>query len=83
MDKVCKTGAKRNSSKSYSLRLDKMIKEALKIASQYPESGKKTDEENTRVKVVRDYLLFYDFGADEIIVLSIWDASRNDQVQPY
>lgn len=60
-----------------------MIKEALKIASQYPESGKKTDEENTRVKVVRDYLLFYDFGADEIIVLSIWDASRNDQVQPY
>ncbi len=73
----------RNSSKTYSLRLNKMIKEAIKIASQYPESGRKTDEGSTRVKIVRDYLIFYDFNPYEIIVLSIWDANRNDQIKPY
>jgi toxin YoeB len=60
-----------------------MIKEAIKIASHYPESGRKTDEGSTRVKIVRDYLIFYDFNPKEIIVLSIWDANRNDQVKPY
>ncbi len=73
----------RNSSKTYSLRLNKMIKESIKIAAHYPESGRKTDEGSTRVKIVRDYLIFYDFNPKEIIVLSIWDANRNDQIKPY
>jgi toxin YoeB len=72
----------RNLSKRYSIRLNEMIKETLKIASLYPESGRRTNEGNTRVKIIRDYLLFYDYNETEIIVLSIWDANRNYKSSP-
>lgn len=72
----------RNLSKRFSIRLNKMIIEALHIIAIYPESGRKTNEGNTRVKVIRDYLLFYDYNFNEIIVLSIWDANRNNSESP-
>jgi hypothetical protein len=43
----------RNSSKQFSKRLNKMIIEALQIIALYPETGRKTNDGNTRVKVIR------------------------------
>jgi hypothetical protein len=72
----------RNLSKQFSIRLNKMIIEVLQIIALYPETGRKTNGGNTRVKVIRDYLLFYDYNINEIIVLSIWDANRNNGESP-
>jgi addiction module RelE/StbE family toxin len=72
----------RNQSKTYPVKLNKLIKETLQLASNYPESGRKTNFENGRVLMIRDYLLFYEVNKTTIVVLSIWDERRNDKT-PY
>jgi toxin YoeB len=69
----------RNQSKTYSLKLNKLIKETLQIAALYPDSGRKTTFENVRVKIIRDYFLFYEANNTALIVLAIWDVRRNDK----
>jgi toxin YoeB len=41
--------------------------------------GRKTDEENVRVKIVRNYLIFYEITETKIIILTIWDNRRNPE----
>src|ERR1035437_5879163 len=69
----------RNQSKTYSLKLNKLIKETLQIAALYPDSGRKTTFENVRVKIIRDCFLFYEANNTSLIVLAIWDVRRNDK----
>ena len=66
----------RNKSKTYSIKLNKLFISTLRQLSENPKIGRKTDFENVRVKIVRDYLLFYDFDASQIKVLSLWDGRR-------
>lgn len=67
----------RNVSKKYSIKLNKLFLESIKLIAQFPAIGRKTDfDENVRLKVVRDYLLFYEFDKRQIKVLSVWDARK-------
>jgi len=66
----------RNQSKTYSLKLNKLIKDTLQSLSQNPYIGRKSDYDNVRVKIVRDYLIFYSFNERELFVLSLWDSRR-------
>lgn len=66
-----------NKSKTYSIKLNSLFQEAVKLISQYPNLGKPTSDENVRFKVVGDYLLFYELVDDQIHILNIWD-SRQD-----
>jgi toxin YoeB len=69
----------RNKSKRYSIKLNKLFGETLKKTAENPMIGRKTDfDENIRVKIVRDYLLFYKFDDKQLKVLSIWDGNRDD-----
>ena len=69
----------RNKSKTYSIKLNKLFIESLKLVAQFPTIGRKTDfDENTRLKVVRDYLLFYEYDDKQIKVLSVWDGNQDD-----
>ena len=73
---------KRNKSKSYSIKLNELFKESTKIISDYPQIGKLTNEKNVRVKIVRDYLLFYEVTENHIFVLTIWDSRQDpDKLQ--
>jgi len=74
----------RNKSKTYSIKLNKLFIETIKKLSENPTIGKKTDfEENVRLKIVRDYLIFYQFDNNQIKVLSVWDGNRDDRkIQP-
>ncbi|WP_394351925.1 type II toxin-antitoxin system RelE/ParE family toxin [Perlabentimonas gracilis] len=45
--------------------------------SKYPEIGKRTDIENVRAKIIKEYLLFYEIAGQEIIVLTIIDGRRD------
>jgi toxin YoeB len=67
----------RNKSNTYSRRLNELFKESVKIISRYPLIGKPTTEENVRIKIVRDYLLFYEIREEIIIILMIWDSRQN------
>ncbi len=60
-----------------SIKLNKLVIETLRKIALHPNTGRNTDIKNVKVKIVRDYLLFYEVIADEIIVLCIWDGRRD------
>jgi addiction module RelE/StbE family toxin len=72
-----------NQSKTYSKKLNQLIKKALALIAAHPNIGRRTDIENVRVKMVRDYLIFYEEQNDHIFILSIWDNRRNPENVPY
>lgn len=74
---------KNNVSITYSRKLNELFKRAVLLISAHPEIGRKTDIENIRIKLVRDYLLFYEETEKEIIILSIWDNRRDPEQVPY
>lgn len=69
----------RNKSKLYSKKLNNLINESLILVSKHPLIGKRTDVENVRVKLLRDYLIVYEEAENEIVVLTIWDNRRNPE----
>ncbi|KFF07802.1 type II toxin-antitoxin system RelE/ParE family toxin [Chryseobacterium luteum] len=68
----------RNQSKTFSIKLNELIISSIKLLSQFPLIGRKTAVSNVRVKVVKDYLIFYEFSEAELIILSIWDGRRKE-----
>jgi len=44
-----------------------------------PEIGRKTDIPNVRIKIVRDYLIFYEVQNESILILSFWDSRQNPE----
>lgn len=68
-----------NKSKTYSLKLNKLFILAVKQLAENPMIGRETDFKNTRVKIVRNYLLFYEFNDTEIKILSVWDGRRDQK----
>ena len=70
---------KRNKSKAYSEKLNKLFKEAVKLIADHPEIGKPTDNKNVRIKVVRDYLILYELKDEEITIFSIWDSRQDPE----
>ena len=69
----------RNKSKTFSIKLNKLILYNVRLLADHPAIGRKTDIENVRVKIIRDYLIFYEFSAFELIILSIWDGRRENR----
>ena len=70
----------RNKSKTYSIKLNKLFIEATRKIADYPEVSRKTDfDENVRLKIIRNYLLFYEYDEKQIKVLSVWDGNRDER----
>ena len=69
----------RNKSASFSIKLEAEIQEAVKAIATNPEIGKKTKNENTRLKLVRDYWIVYDIELSQINILSIFDTRQDDK----
>lgn len=67
----------RNNSSTYSKKLDKLFREALNIIRDYPQIGQPTDDQKVRVKIIKDYLLIYEYTNSSIILLTIWDSRRD------
>jgi toxin YoeB len=70
---------KRNKSKTYSRKLNRLFKEAINLIIDYPEIGNRADLENVRAKIIRDYIMFYEINDDELFILSIWDTRQNPE----
>ena len=67
----------RNKSNYYSVRLNKLFEEAANLISVFPNVGKKTEQENIRIKIVRNYLLVYEEFENEIHILAIWSSHQD------
>lgn len=68
---------RRNGTRIYSKKHYQTVKNALKILSKYPESGKLTEKSFIRSKIIRDYYLFYSFDDANLIVLGFCDMRRD------
>jgi plasmid stabilization system protein ParE len=67
----------RTKSATYSKKLNQIFINISKLISKYPNIGKKTDIDNIRFKIIKDYLFTYRETSDTIEILTIWD-SRQD-----
>ena len=65
---------KRNKSSKFSEKLDKLFLQKIELLSLHPFIGKKTTSKSVRVKIARDYLIFYEILDTEIHILSIKDG---------
>lgn len=71
--------AKRNKSKTYSLKLHKKIKSEILITLKQPNIGKQTDILNIRGLIIENYIVFYELLDTNIIILNIWDCRQNPE----
>lgn len=73
----------RNKSNIYSQKLNQLFIDSIKIICRHPNIGIETDSENVRVKIVRDYLIFYEITKYHIHILTIWDSRQNPENLKY
>jgi plasmid stabilization system protein ParE len=75
---ILKYWISRNQSSAYSIKLNNLFDEAVEFLSLNPYAGRSTDDNEIRIKVVRDYWLIYTV-AEDIIILRVWDVRQNPQ----
>jgi plasmid stabilization system protein ParE len=68
---------KRNKSKVYSNKLQKLISKEVNLLLKQPDLGLKTSEETTRGLIIQDYIVYYEITDEKIMIHSIWDCRQN------
>jgi len=75
--KILEYYAERNKSKTYSAKLYQRFNNELKTLLKQPDVGLNTEITPVRGLIVDDYILFYEFNNEKIIVHSVWDCRQN------
>jgi len=75
--KILEYWIKRNKSYTYSLKLDRLLKDTLQLIDGHPESSQMSDYPTVRVKTFRDYSVYYRAYSEYIEILSIRDSRRD------
>ncbi len=70
---------RRNVTKTYSRKINSEINKLLNLLTKQPFLGKKTDTENLRVIIHREFKIFYRIELTEIIILMVWDCRQNPE----
>ena len=79
LEGILKYWEDRNGSKTYSLKLNRLVQDCLKQISKYPESGRIAKYQNVHYRIVRDYFIYYTYTEKEIEVLSLCDMRRDPE----
>jgi toxin YoeB len=67
----------RNNSKTYSIKLQKLISKEVNLLLKQPDLGLKTSEDTTRGLIIENYIVYYEITDDKIIIHTIWDNRQN------
>jgi len=67
----------RNKSKSYSIKLYKLLNKEVKLLLKYPDLGLKTTEPSVRGLIIDNYIIYYEVTDDKIIIHTIWDCRQD------
>ncbi|KGO91263.1 type II toxin-antitoxin system RelE/ParE family toxin [Flavobacterium subsaxonicum] len=76
-DDILEYWFERTGSKTYSTKLYTLFKSNLRLILKQPEIGKPTEAADIRIKIIRDYFIFYKISDNNITVLTLWDSRRN------
>ena len=69
--------SQKNKSNLFSQKLERLFNEAATLLSEFPEIGTRTDFQDVRVKVIRNYCVFYLNLPDSIQIIRVWDSRQN------
>ena len=69
----------KNKSIEYPEKLERLFNEAMKLTAIYPDAGIQTEIKNVRLRIVKEYKLFYRTSDDFIEILSVWDSRRDPE----
>ncbi|NBP68410.1 MAG: type II toxin-antitoxin system RelE/ParE family toxin [Cytophagia bacterium] len=61
----------------FSEKLERLFNETAILLSEFPEIGIKTDYPDIRIKVIKNYKLFYQNFPDKIQIIRVWDNRQN------
>jgi plasmid stabilization system protein ParE len=67
----------RNSSNSYSKKLNSKINRSLKLVTNNPLIGLKSQIESVRALITEDYQIVYEISDNIILIVMIWDCRRD------
>ncbi len=67
----------RNQSNTFSIKLNALIESQVNLILEQPKIGRKTDIENVYIKLIRKYLLYYEFLDGILYILTIRHGSQN------
>jgi len=67
----------RNKSRQYPRKLFKIFQDSVLEIASNPFTGMYTDYHGVKVKIVRDYKIFYEEIDSSIVILAIWDTRQN------
>ncbi len=70
---------KRNGNSTYSRKLFATINKIIRLLSNNPYLGKKTDDPSIRALVTGDYQIIYEITDKMILIVMIWDCRRDPE----
>ena len=70
---------RRIGTKTYSKKLDRIFKDAVRMLRRFPQLGKKVDGRIERALVKDNFIIYYLVTEDALEVRRIWDSRRNPE----
>lgn len=68
-----------NKSFTFSKRLNQMFENTADLISKHPKIGRKTEEQDIRIKIIKDYYFTYRETETRIEILTIWDSRQDPE----
>ncbi len=69
--------SERNKSKSYAKKLYQKFEKDLRILLKQPNLGLRTEIDTVRALIVDEFIIFYEFDSEYIIIHTLWDCKQN------
>ena len=79
LNEILEYWVERNGTRTYSQKLYESVKNVLLVLSKYPKSGKITENQFVRSKIVKNYYIFYSFDEELLSVLGFCDMRRDPE----
>ena len=70
---------KRNGTKAYSIKLNSIVRNSIRLLEKHPEIAIRTDVKNIRNLIVGDLGIFYEIRPETIEIITIWDSRQDPE----
>jgi plasmid stabilization system protein ParE len=83
LDRILMFYADRNGSDIYSKKLYQKILKDIRLLSRVPLLGISASIKNVRGLIIDDFIVYYEIKGKYILILTIWDCSKNPNENKY
>ncbi len=70
---------KRNKSKNYSRKLNKLFNKYALLILEFPEVGIELKDSSCRKRLIKDFYFIYKISVNQIEIITIWDTRQNPE----